>query len=321
MRYVPKEGIRAGELVRKSGLTSKTMQFVVKRLAAWWGYLSVGKPDAGLRGASSAASRLVRPSAAGRQAQNIWQPLEAVVEGRWRNRFGSEVIGRLRGALGVIVDQLDTELPDYLPLGEPRLRQRPSVGGAPGRKASTSATLGLPALVSKVLLALALDFEQHSDLALGIYTADHVSRLAVSANVLRVIDEPGVRVSEVPARTGAAKMAIDTWLGNLEVRDYIVVGPDPRGSRFKVATPTPKGQRAQKVYGRWTGEVEERFGTAACLALREALVPIVCNGGLDSPLRRGMKPYPDGWRAQVARPEVLPHYPVISMRGGFPDGS
>jgi DNA-binding MarR family transcriptional regulator len=321
MRYVPEEGIRAGELVRKSGLTSKTMQHVVKRLAAWWGYLSVGKPDAGLKGAGSAASKLVRPSAAGRQAQNIWQPLEAAIEDRWRDRFGSEAIRRLRGALGVIVGQLDTELPDYLPLGEPRLRQRPGDSGAPGSEAPATAALGLPALVSKVLLALALDFEQQSDLAIGVSADDHTARLAVSANVLRVIDERGVRVSEVPARTGVAKMAVDNQLGILEGRGYIVVGPDPGGSRFKVATPTAKGQRAQKLYQRWTGEVEERFGKAACPELREALVPIICDDGPGSPLRRGMDPYPDGWRAQVPRPEVLPHYPVVSMRGGFPDGS
>jgi predicted transcriptional regulator len=320
LRYIPEEGIRAGELVRASGLTSKTMQHVIKRLAAWWGYLRVGQPDPGLRGAGSAASRLVRPSAAGRQAQTIWQPLEAAVEGRWRDRFGSEAIGRLRDALGVIVEQVDTELPDYLPLGEPRLRPRPS-----GREAPAPATLGLPALVSKVLLALALDFEQQSDLALGIATADHVSRLAIGANVLRVIDEQGVRVSQVPARTGLAKMAVDNQLGSLEDGGYIVVGPDPGGSRFKVAIPTAKGLRAQQLYGRWTGEVEERFGErfgpAACPELRQAVGSIVCDDGADSPFRQGMDPYPDGWRAQLSRPEVLPDYPVVSMRGGFPDGS
>ena len=227
--------------------------------------------------------------------------------------------------LGVIVDRLDTKLPDYLPLGEPRLRQRSGDRGDPGGEVPPTATLGLPALVSKVLLALALDFEQQSDLALGVSTADHVSRLAVSANVLRVIDEQGVRVSEIPARTGVAKMDVDNWLGNLEDRGYIVVGPDPGGRRFKVATPTAKGQHAQKLYRRWIGEVGERFGERfgkpVCPELREALVPFVCGDDPHSSLRRGMDPYPDGWRAKVSRPDVLPHYPVVSMRGGFPDGS
>ena len=49
--------------------------------------------------------------------------------------------------------------------------------------------------------------------------------------------------------------------------------------------------------------------------------------GRAAPLRdqallwKGAEPYPDGWRAAVRRPTTLPHYPVISHRGGFPDGS
>jgi hypothetical protein len=39
------------------------------------------------------------------------------------------------------------------------------------------------------------------------------------------------------------------------------------------------------------------------------------------PLFRGLEPYPDGWRASVPRPEGLPHYPMVTHRGVFPDGS
>lgn len=322
MRHVPEQGIRAGDLVRESGLTAKSMRHVIKRLAAWWGYLTVGEPTAGsTTGTASAASRLVRPSEQGRQAQDVWRPLEAEIEGRWRDRFGAETVERLRGALSGIVSRLDTAatvLPDYLPVGEPRLR--------PGQRGTGDpAQLGLPALVSKVLLALALDFEQRSDLELGIYTADHVSRLAITANFLRAVDGPGVRVSQLPARTGVAKMAIDNWLGSLDGHGYLAIGPDPAGTRFKVATLTVKGQRARERYPRWAAEVEdrlaERFGASAFPELRAALAPVVGDAGAGSPLRRGMEPYPDGWRAQVPRPGGLPHYPVISLRGGFPDGS
>jgi len=27
------------------------------------------------------------------------------------------------------------------------------------------------------------------------------------------------------------------------------------------------------------------------------------------------------WRAKFRRPEVLPHYPMVLHRGGYPDGS
>jgi hypothetical protein len=36
---------------------------------------------------------------------------------------------------------------------------------------------------------------------------------------------------------------------------------------------------------------------------------------------RGLEPYPDGWRAKVRRLEVLPYYPMVLHRGGYPDGS
>ena len=39
------------------------------------------------------------------------------------------------------------------------------------------------------------------------------------------------------------------------------------------------------------------------------------------PLMQGLEPYPDGWRAKVRRPGVLPHYPMVLHRGGYPDGS
>ena len=316
LRYVPEDGIRADDLVRRSRLTAATMRTLVKRLAAWWGYLTVSRAGE-TSGRTAAAARAVRLSAAGQQARDVWRPVEAEIEARWRERFGAAAIGALRDALAVIAGQLDLELPDYLPVGEPRLRTR--------RGENDVAALGLPALLSKVLLTLALDFEQQSDLELGIYTADHVSRLAVTANILRVLDDRGVRVSALPARTGVARMAVDNWIGILGKRGYLEVGPDPEGGRFRVATPTGKGQRARLHYARWTSEVEVRFagrfGPAACPGLRTALDPIAGHESALSVLLRGMRPYPDGWRAQLPAPAALPDYPVISLRGGFPDGS
>jgi len=40
-----------------------------------------------------------------------------------------------------------------------------------------------------------------------------------------------------------------------------------------------------------------------------------------SPLLAGLQPYPGGWRASIAAPRTLPHYPLVLHRGGFPDGS
>jgi hypothetical protein len=32
-------------------------------------------------------------------------------------------------------------------------------------------------------------------------------------------------------------------------------------------------------------------------------------------------PYPDGWRAKTRLPRRLAHHPIVSHRGGYPDGS
>jgi len=52
-------------------------------------------------------------------------------------------------------------------------------------------------------------------------------------------------------------------------------------------------------------------------ALRVAASP---DGG-PCPLLAGLEPYPDNWRAAVPAPVMLPHYPMVLPRGGYPDGS
>jgi DNA-binding MarR family transcriptional regulator len=152
-----------------------------------------------------------------------------------------------------------------------------------------------------------------------------VTRLEISANILRVLDEQGLKVADLPALTGVAKMAIDNWLGSLEQHRYLVVGADPSGSRFKVARLTPKGRAAQGAYLHWADSVElrweDRFGPQAVGGLRRSIERLAVEPAARSSLWRGIEPYPDGWRAQVRRAKTLPHYPVVSPRGGFPDGS
>ncbi len=319
MRHVPEQGITAGALTRRAGLTAKSMQTVVKRMGKWWGYLVVGPDQDDDRANPPHSTWIVRPTSAGRRAQRVWEPLTGVVEDRWRARFGSDEIERLRSSLQDIVGQFEVELPDFLPVGEPRLTPRRS------KDKDADSVSALPALLSKLLLAFALDFGGESDLSLGIYTSSADSRLAISANILRVLNEDGVRVSEIPALTGVAKMVIDNWLGALEEHRYVVVGPDPAGSRFKVARLTPRGREVRDAYVRWTATVERtwgaRYGTSVLRRFREAIEPLVHGSDGESPLWRGLEPYPDGWRAQIRRPEMLPDYPVVSARGGFPDGS
>ena len=41
MRFVPEDGIPAGELARRACLSAKSAQMVLKRMSTWWGYLVV----------------------------------------------------------------------------------------------------------------------------------------------------------------------------------------------------------------------------------------------------------------------------------------
>jgi len=62
-------------------------------------------------------------------------------------------------------------------------------------------------------------------------------------------------------------------------------------------------------------------------ALRAALEPLAVGQppplavGQPPPLFAGIEPYPDNWRASVRRPGILPHFPMVLHRGGYPDGS
>jgi DNA-binding MarR family transcriptional regulator len=298
LRFVPPGGIAAGELARRARLARPSMDLVLTRMSQWWGYLAAPP--------GTAAARLVTPTRAGQQAQEIWAPLPGEIEERWRQRFGPAVIAGLRSALVPAAGRAG-RLPDFLPVGQAEPADGPAVGGP------SASGLALPELLSKVLLALALDFERESGLALGVHTSRGAARLEISANVLRVLDDGETQVRDIPAASGVAQMTIGNWLGSLAEHRYLSTGADPGGGRYKVAALTPRGRAARDAYRRWAAA---DGGLPEAPALRAALRPLH-----DDLLARGTKPYPDGWRAKVARPATLPHYPVISPRGGFPDGS
>lgn len=114
-------------------------------------------------------------------------------------------------------------------------------------------------------------------------------------------------------------------LGILDKRGLVVPEPDPN-ARGRVIRLTPGGLRAQAASRHRIAAVEEgwveRFGTPLIGELRAVLEGLA--GEADSaasPLFGGLQPYPDGWRTLVPKPEVLPHFPMVLHRGGYPDGS
>jgi DNA-binding MarR family transcriptional regulator len=311
MRFVGESGVRVNEL--GSLARTKTNLHGMQR----WGYVTVEPDPVDSRPKPPRSEWVIHATRKGRKAQEVWQPLFGVIEERWQERFGNDQIGQLRESLLTVIKQFDFELPDCLPiLGYGLFSQVPGLkrGTAPPKDVAGSA-LPLSALLSRALLAFALVYERKSELS-----------LAISANVVRVLDEKGVRVRDLPLLSGVSKEAISMALGFLQKKGFAVVEPDPTASRRKLVRLTPKGLDAQVDYRHRLVQIEERwrarFGPENIDHLRESLERLVGEPTAQlSPLFRGLEPYPDGWRAAVRRPERLPHYPMVLHRGGYPDGS
>src|SRR5277367_2784789 len=61
MRFIPEQGISVRELQALLKTNPKELKMWLTRLGEWWGYLLV-EPD------------MVRPTTAGRRAQEVWRP-------------------------------------------------------------------------------------------------------------------------------------------------------------------------------------------------------------------------------------------------------
>jgi hypothetical protein len=302
MRFVPAEGITTRELARRARMTSTSAPMIIKRMGRWWGYLRVGSA------AEGAGSRLVVPTAAGAQAQRVWQPLAGDVELRWRTRYGPASIDRLRATLATVVGDLPEDLPDFPTVGPraPARGDRMSVGGA--------TQLGLAALVGRALIVYGDELERRIDLPAPL-----------AANVLRVLDADGVRARDLSRLTGLAQLGIDNSLSVLTRRGLAQV-ESPRRGKARVVHLTPAGTRMQQAYPTGVADLEaswsSRFGEATITELRAALTGIVgTTDQIEPRLLDGLRPHPGGWRAQLPPRQELPHHPMVSHRGGYPDGS
>ena len=256
-----------------------------------------------------------RTTAAGLRAREVWLPLPGLIEQRWRERFSTDQVDRLRESLMTVVGQLDPGLPDCLPiLGAALLSRGPDPALAPAGHVDP-AGLPLSALLSRVLLSFALEYEREAGLS-----------LAISANTLRVLGAGGTRPRDLPPLTGTSKESV-SWAMGILIRGHLATEePDPAASRGKIARLTPRGLDAQRLYHEFVGTIEqrwrERFTGSAIGALRTSLEALATAPDGETPLLfGGLEPYPDNWRAAVRRPAILPHYPMVLHRGGYPDGS
>ena len=330
MRFVDADGVVIRDIPDRAGFPGTPVKtgWIHGCLAGMerWGYVTIGPDPADGRARPSRPDLLVTPTAAGRNARAVWLPLAGAIEERWRTRFGDDVVDRLRTSLRAVVGRVHAELPRYLPVVvhglrtlAPHLESVPV--SAPPRDGASASDLDISALLAQTLLLFAVDVERESVLS-----------LAISANAMRVIDEDGTRVRDLPALAGVAKEAIAVSLSFLERNGYVAVEADPSADRTKLARLTKTGRAAQESIGPLLAVVEARwqarFGTDEIEQLHAALGAL-----LDDPrLAEGLEPPATGWRAKkpyanqtaalVADPRAaLPHFPTVTHRGGWPDGS
>jgi DNA-binding MarR family transcriptional regulator len=304
LRYVGEEGVPV-QCLPLLARTETNMHGMQR-----WGWVRVG------------SDQMIRPTRAACRAREIWPSLLGDVEERWRQRFGIEAVEKLRANLSALAGRLDSNLPDCLPiLGYGLVTQISQRKSWPAKDCGAVAPeVTLAALLSKVLLAFALEFETKSKIS-----------LAIAANVLRLTGTEGVRVRDLPNLSGIAKPGIAVAISFLTKRGYARVQSEASGSRVNLLSLTPKGEEARESYHSLVQRIEDRwseaFGAATIAELRQSLERLV-GDPTASPLFGGLEPYPDGWRAadylkakQAGKALVLPHYPMVSHRGGFPDGS
>lgn len=291
MRFVAAEDLTVGELADRA--RTGTNIDGMRR----WGYVQVLPA-----GRAPTKSSVLRATDAGRRAARLWAPLGDVVEQRWRDRFGDAEITRLREALAAVAGQLDAGLPDCMPILRHGLRTTVTP-----RDEAAGDVAGLPlwALLSRVLVGFAVEFEGERGRR----------SLAIGADVLRYIDEQGVRVRDLPRLSGVSKEAIAMAMGVLE---HVYAVEVESVNRTRVARLTAEGRSLLEAFDVHLATVENRWRDRFDVTgLRSALDAL----GGESALLTGMCPYPDGWRTEVPPPEVLPSYPMVLHRGGYPDGA
>jgi hypothetical protein len=163
----------------------------------------------------------------------------AEVESRWRDRLGTARFDALRAALAAVAEHLDPLLPDCLPiLGYGLFTRRDRGGKDAARPAAATLPVDAPAtgdlplwaLLSRPLRAFAEQYE-----------AEPGPSLAISANLLRVLTETGVRTKDIPAL--AADVERD-WRTPLRRRHDNGAAAGPRAARGGRPAAAPGRPRA-----------------------------------------------------------------------------
>ena len=324
IRYIDAKGTPVRDIQAMACLSEPAIKSRLHHLE-WWRYLTFAPAPGETRSKPRYRDLFVHLTPLGAKASSEWKPLNARIDKQWRTRFGKKTVDDLSTSLRTVASGGPENLPDYLPVvdfpgGFPIKLVFPD--DPPPQNRIPVERLDISALLSRVLLALALEFECESDIS-----------LTISANVLRAIPESGTAARDLPARGGVAKEGVTVASNFLAKNGFVKVGAD----KDKIVRLTARGREAQKRYTTLLGGIERRwektFGKATLNLLRGTLEALDETGKSGrSRLAEAIEPKPGGWRtdkryakqteAYLSDPRTsLPHYPFISHRGGFPDGA
>jgi DNA-binding MarR family transcriptional regulator len=281
-----------------------------------WGYIKLSPPPDRPNSKRPNEGWLIELTPAGRMSQESWRPVPEVIEQRWRDRFGTDEVSSLRAVLMEVNLGLDLAYPDFMPIlkyglftrGRGPRAERPM---PPATDAQLRADSPLTALLSRPLCAFAYEFERHSPLS-----------LAISANLLPALAQPGIRNRDLPQQTGVSKESIAMAMGILKKAGLVEIesgaGKTVRLTALGLAAQRDALQLLAQVENRWV----DHFGKPTIQRLREVLERLVHRSHGSYPLLlQALKPYPGTWRASLPEATTLPRFPMVLHRGGHPDGS
>lgn len=293
LRMVPDEGIRAGDLAAMGGDDRPAPRLFdgLRR----WGYVTYTPDIPGTSPRQRDAEAIVRCTPNGLRAVAAWEETFEDLVGRWSARG----LDPLREALVPVVAAIRRPLPEYLPLVEAPHR-RMTVPVEPVSR--PAAELHLLSLVAQLLTAITLEFE-----------ATSAHSLATWASLIRPLPSEPVLVRDLPALTGVAAKDWDAGVRQLAREGLIVVGKRTERPTGKTIRLTEVGRELQADYPGLLAEVEQPW-EEKCVAVRKQLQDVVGRA------LEWTQPHPENWRARRSL-SMLPHQPIVTHRGGFPDGS
>jgi DNA-binding MarR family transcriptional regulator len=109
----------------------------------------------------------------------------------------------------------------------------------------------------------------------GLHARGHTDLVAAHLNILQYPGPDGTRPSELAARTGMTKQALNYLIGQLEHLGYLTREADPEDHRSKRITLTVRGHEVERAIREIVREVEDEWehalGPQPLAQLRTAL--------------------------------------------------